>query len=116
MDRNQAKQYLSNLTNLELVEFLEDELSKRTCDDKAPDIQARWCLVEVSRLLSDDEKSWEDYELDIISVHDSEKYPEGWHADSPICQQGKCTECGFKVVSWAKNMTCPVCSESVYGT
>ena len=118
MDANQVKKYLSELTNKQLTELLVSVLKEKRCDEdfEFDDIQAHWCIAEVSRIKNDDSLNWESWEIGLLALHDPEEYKEGWDNESPICQSGDCGECGTKLMSWAKKITCPVCNAKAYAT
>ena len=118
MKSDEVKSYLNSLTNKQLVEFLSEVLRARRCDEGIEEkfSQAHWCVAEASRFLSDDEKSWEKWEVELLAIHDKEHYPEGWDDKAILCQGGNCNECGNKIFSWAKKVNCPVCGAKVYVT
>jgi hypothetical protein len=118
MSKTEAIQYLESLTNKQLVELLSEVFKSRRCDEGTEEeyLQAHWCIAEVSRLQTDDGKGWESWEVEILARHDPKKYDFDWSDNSPICQGGKCTECGTKLFSWAKKIVCPVCGAKAYAT
>ncbi len=118
MNEEQVKTFLESLTNKQLVEFLSDVLKKRRCDEGTEEAfsQAHWCLAETSRFLTDDEKGWEEWEVELLALYDPDEYEGSWDDNSPICQGGKCMECGTKLFSWAKKIVCPVCGSKSFAT
>ena len=111
----QVKEYLGKLTNKQLVEFLDTVLNERRCDEglESSYLQAHWCLAQASRMKDDDDVNWEQWEVELLSLHGPNEYEKGWHDDSPICQF---CECGTKQIGWAKRIICPVCANEVYAT
>lgn len=113
----QAKEYLDSLSNKQLVEFLTNLLQQRRSDEgvESAYLQAHWCLAQASRSLADN-GAWEEWQIELLANHDSEHYKKGWVDDVPICQSGECKECHMPLLSWAKDVICPVCGNKAYAT
>ena len=118
MNQEQTKKYLNSLTNKQLVVLLTDVFQSRRCDEGTEKeyLEAHWCIAEASRFKTDDGKDWENWEVELLALHDPEEYEGEWDDKSSICQGGGCSECGVKLFSWAKRIICPVCGSKEYAT
>lgn len=65
-----------------------------------------------------EDKGRKEWQVEYIADPDHSFYEyDTWDgADNPICQYGKCDNCGSYVRSIAKHATCPVCWNMVYCT
>ena len=118
MSRQRALEFIKGLTNKQLVEFMNEALAGRRSDEglEKSFVQEHWCLAEASRMLEDDDITWGKWEVNFLAEHDRDEYPGEWHEDSPLCQEGTCTNCGYDSIGWAKKNTCPICGTLTYAT
>ncbi len=113
--RIEAKKYIQSLSDKQAVEFLYEVLADRP-EGKwdRPDEKNRWVLACTG--LNEPQSPNPVWELLVLAQSNSTERPDNWDADSPICQEGTCDNCGISFISWAKNLICPVCDEEGYGT
>ncbi|MBA4016313.1 MAG: hypothetical protein C0483_03910 [Pirellula sp.] len=107
--RSHALTFLSTLSDKAFAEFFYEAVRGRTTSDRN-DWNGHFILADAERIVAD-----EPWDVDLIAIHDRQQYAD-WVDDAPICQSGTCTNCSNRVRSWAKQATCPVCSQTVHCT
>lgn len=55
------------------------------------------------------------YDVWLLASHDPSEYDADWDKDPPFVREAYCTTCGSTLLSYAKNMKCPVCDTSCHG-
>ena len=109
--RPHAIAYLKSITDKEFSELVHEAVQGRcqTSDTEAE--RGHFVLANVS--LEPDDRTWE---LEVVGLHDPQRYSHGFDADVPLSQLGNCAHCGFAMVSWAKHAKCSICGADVYCT
>lgn len=112
MDRKRILTELRGLTDKQFVEFFYAAAAGRDIYDAEPDTRSR--LVLAAAVQDRDGTSWGTPQVQLLALPDPELSSGPWVDDALICQFGE--SCAHEVASWAKEMRCPACGESVYGT
>jgi hypothetical protein len=114
MNKNDVIQWTEALSDKQLIEFFYEATKGRFIyRGEESYMQSHLVISNASRLKKDNDV-WEEWSLASIGEHDPKKYLNSWADDSPICQSGRC--CGYEIISWAKNVVCPICGKEVYAT
>ncbi len=103
--RSDAISFLTSLSDKAFAEFFYEAVRDRNTSDIA-DWRGHFILADAE--CDENDGGWE---IDFIALDDRSYGP--WDRDAPICQSGRCTDCGHSVRSWAKKAACPVCGASV---
>lgn len=112
--RRQAVQWAATLTDKEFVEFFYEAVRGRATGDTRllPGLDGHFVLGDAQRYDSEPPGS-ERWYVQLMALP---REGDRWAADAAICQSGTCRKCGQQVRSWAKDLLCPVCGTSGYGT
>lgn len=110
-ERSRAVAWLSSITDKEFAEAVHEAARVRCQTSTAVAHANRFVLACVS--LDCDTDHWD---LEVVALHDPLQYTRGFDAEAPLCQFGRCSSCGFAMVSWAKHAKCSVCGGETYCT
>lgn len=100
IDRSEVVKWLGGLTEKQLAEVFHEA-------SPAPSSDSRLVLALARRV---DDDTWE------TSMVGMNADGATWPDDAPLSQEGSCFRCDSRVISWAKEMTCPVCGNGLKGT
>ena len=59
------------------------------------------------------ESGVQDWALSVVGLPADHDH---WSNQAPICQAGNCPRCKLEVISWSKQIRCPICGAEAYGT
>lgn len=68
-------------------------------------------VLGVASRSQEDDGAWSQWWVELVGLPVADA---NWEDDAPVCEVG--THCGVHVVSWAKELRCPVCGAATYGT
>ena len=109
MVESQVIAWLNAMSHKQFAEFFYRAVSDRNTSDVA-EWDGHFILADAEHVPD------EDWDVDMIALHDPDEYDTGWADDSPLCQSGTCPNCGANVRSVAKHALCPVCNSKTYCT
>ncbi len=78
---------LAAMTDLDFVETIYKAIQKRTHTSDTKEERGHFFLSIAT--LDRDDKTWE---TDVVGLHCSAEYPNGFVSDAPLCQFGHCGE------------------------
>ena len=55
------------------------------------------------------------WDVQILAPHDPAEYDGPWDQTAPFVREARCTTCQADLISYAKQMKCPVCGTSATG-
>lgn len=108
-NRTQIIAFLKRLTDKQFVELFYEAVEERVILGNSPG-DSKLILANASRD-SDESGKWE---VDLLALHDRSAYDSEWADDVLFCQESESE--GFRVLSYAKQMICPITGRSIRGT
>lgn len=107
MDKGDVLRWFRTLSDKDFVDFFYEASSGRPLDRDLPEN----CYV-----ICESSFSGESSQHETVFLARPRDKSLRWAEDSPICQYGECSTCKAPLMSWAKEVICPVCGNEAYCT
>jgi hypothetical protein len=107
--REGALTYLRSLSEKSFTEFFYEAVRDRPKDD----IFDKHFVLATVENVEGTESGVQDWVLSVVGLPADDRH---WSNQAPIYQAGNCRRCKLDVMSWSKQIRCPICGAEAYGT